>query len=176
MPHGGVRHLLPPAARQDTLASQDALRSVIGVEITSTPVSGNTYELAETIVLRVRFSRPVVVTGTPKLVLAMGRSALYNCPGCTARRTWMDFEYTVQSSDRAENGIDLGPDALVLNGGTITVAGGTTAIRSPDLTEFVPVAGRADHLVDGRVERAPLVSRVTITSAPTAGASVHSSS
>ena len=132
------------------------------VSVTSTPVSGDTYQVGETIVLRVEFSSPVVVTGSPKLVLGFGRAALYRCPGCPARQSWMEFEYTVQSSDAAPDSITLaGSSALVLNGGAIKAAVGS-ADADLSVLNYIP----SSHKVDGSQKTPPKVSRVTFNSAP----------
>ena len=46
--------------------------TVSGVSITSSPASGDTYELAEVIRVRVTFDRAVDVTGRPLLALTIG--------------------------------------------------------------------------------------------------------
>ena len=131
------------------------------VTVTSTPASGDTYELGETIVFRMQFSQPVVVTGSPKLALTIGRAARYSCAGCPGRRSWMDFEYTVQSSDAAATGIGLGENALLLNGGTIRAAVGPSPVVLAVRDSVFP-----SHKVDGSQETPPVVSRVTFRSAP----------
>ena len=137
---------------------------VTKVEVTSTPASGNTYHMGETIVFRAHFSQPVVVTGSPKLVLTIGRAARYRCSGCSDRRSWMEFEYTVQRSDATSKGIGIETPAPVLNGGTIKAA-----VGAADADPLVQDTSYSGHKVDGSQETPPKVSRVTFKSAPSGG-------
>ena len=90
------------------------------------PANGGTYELGETIDVRVDFHRAVTVTGSPKVALTIGtqtRHAAYTS-------SWRDgriltFSYAVQDGDRDADGIVIRNNALALNGGIIKSADGT---------------------------------------------------
>ena len=87
----------------------------------------DTYELGETVEVLVEFDKAVTVTGSPQVALSIGsetRHAAYS-------NSWGDerhahFSYTVQEGDRDEDGVSIPPNALSLNGGTITAPDGTT--------------------------------------------------
>ena len=112
--------------------------TVRAIYFVSSPARGDTYELGETIEVLVEFDRAVTVTGSPQVALIVGtqtRQAAYSA-------SWDDryahFSYAVQEADRDEDGISIAANALVLNGGTITAADGTT---EADLTHgAVPAA------------------------------------
>ncbi len=88
------------------------------VRITSQPARGETYKLGETITARVRFSKPVTVTGTPSLAMTIGantRHADYT-KSIRAQPTvnisqpyayWLEFSYTVQGGDYDADGISI---------------------------------------------------------------------
>ena len=142
-----------------------AAASVDGVSLSSLPESSDTYGLAERIEVRVTFDRAVVVTGTPQLALGIGsatRQADYASGTGTASLT---FGYAVQSADEDTDGISVGPGALGLNGGTIINA--LDGVRPAMLALGAhTISNNALHKVDGRVETAPEVSRVSVTSSP----------
>ena len=90
------------------------------------PANGDTYELGETIDVRVDFHRAVTVTGSPQVALTIGtqtRHAAYTSSWRDGRR--LTFSYAVQDGDRDEDGIVIRNNALALNGGTIISADGT---------------------------------------------------
>ena len=144
-------------------ATAPAVRSVT---IASQPDSGYTYQLSENIRARVRFSRAVAVTGTPRLALKIGsqtRQATYASGTGTES---LEFGYAVQSSDMDADGISIGASALSLNGATITLVGSSTTNANLDLgTYAVPTA--AAHKVDGSLG-VPGVSGVAVA-APDVG-------
>ena len=139
---------------------------VSGVSITSSPVSGDTYELAEEIHVQVTFDRAVDVTGRPQLTLTVGsttRQAGYaGSPGGTT----YGFSYVVRSSDSDSNGVSVGASALALNGGTIKIRGGTTDATLSLGTHAI--ANSANHKVDGSRATAPTVNNVAVR-APESG-------
>ena len=133
---------------------------VSGVSISS-PVSGDTYELAEEIRVQVTFDRAVDVTGRPQLALTVGsttRQAGYSgyVPGGTTYR----FSYVVRSSDSDSDGVSVGASALTLNGGTIKIRGGTTDATLSLGTHAI--ANSVNHKVDGSRVTAPIVNNVVI--------------
>ena len=92
-------------------------------KVVSTPASGDTYELGERIEIRVVFTRPVRVTGSPYLEFQLGSP---DSPG-TARANFaggdgtqdLVFAYTVGSDDRDEDGIAIPAGSIHLNDGVI---------------------------------------------------------
>ena len=132
---------------------------VSGVSITSSPVSGDTYELAERIAVRVTFDRPVVVTGTPQLALTIG-SATRQASYYLGSSRWLFFDYTVQSSDSDADGIAVAANSLTLNGGsTIKHPGGTTN-AALGLGGHA-ISNSSGHKVDGGSETAAAVVEVS---------------
>ena len=135
--------------------------AVSGVSISSTPVSSDTYQLAEVIEVRITFDENVTVSGEPSLALAVGS---------TTRQASLDlletedalvvFKYFVRSSDRDADGISIGSSALSLNGGGISNVDGTTN-ASLDLGSHA-ISNAANHKVDGSMETAATVSGLTI--------------
>ena len=117
-----------------------------------------TYNLGDTISLRVVFDVAVTVTGTPQLALNIGsrmRQADYVSGSGTAT---LVFSYEVVAGDEDTDGIGVPEDALTLNGGTIS-AGGTPANVTLGSASF------SGLLVDGGPV-APTVTGVALTSAP----------
>ena len=140
--------------------------SVSGASITSTPASGDTYGLGERITVQVTFTRPVTVTGSPRLALTIGaatRQASYVSGTGTAS---LVFRYTVASGDADADGISVGASALTLNGGEIDDARDTTAAASLGLGANA-IADDANHKVNG-AQGPPRVQGVALNS-PAAG-------
>ena len=85
-------------------------------DVTSTMANGS-YSAGAVVLVDVTFSRPVTVTGTPKLALNSGGTASYTSGSGT---NTLVFAYTVAAG---QNSVDLdytSSVALTLNGGTIT--------------------------------------------------------
>ena len=125
------------------------------------PTSGDTFELAETISVWVWFTRAVAVTGVPQLALTIGTETRYasfaeaeaamlppiaSGPDYAPRP--LNFRYTVASSDGDEDGISIAASALTLNGGTITIKGGTRNAALV-LESGLTISDSAGHKVDG---------------------------
>ena len=138
--------------------------AVEGISIISSPARGDTYELGETVEVRVDFDGAVKTTGNPQVALTIGartRYAIYNGWG----RDFLFFNYVVQANDRDEDGISIAADALELSGATIKAANGKTSVS---LTH--PETGAdGGSKVDGSLVRAPRVTAVTLISAPARG-------
>ena len=124
-----------------------------GVEVTSTPATGDTYGLGEPIEITVTFDTAVTVDtsgGTPRI-----RSVLNG--GGTPVDGWAEysrgsggtalvFTYTVQAGDMDDDGIWLPANFLQLQGGTISAAADTTVAAT--LTYAQP-GTQSEHKVDG---------------------------
>ncbi len=116
-----------------------------GPAIASSPAIGDAYVREERIIVRVTFSKPVTVTGKPRLGVLIGEQRRWaNYSESTDDGATLVFAYTVQEADRDEDGIRIRKNALRLNGGSIQDAGGNDA----DLT-LPPVSASSDHKVDG---------------------------
>ena len=131
------------------------------------PARGNTYERGETVRVGVHFDKVVKVTGRPQVELTIGAETRY----ATLSTRWGDdryvhFSYVVQAGDRDEDGIGIPANALMLNGGSITAADGTTAA---DLTHAA-VGPERDTKVDGSSDvTPPRVAAIYFDSSPARG-------
>ncbi len=137
-----------------------------GVQITSTPASGDTYQLDETITFTVTFDANVDVDttdGTPYLVINLGnasRQAAYT--GIDATKRILTFSYTVAADDMDEDGLSVPANALALNGGTIKH---TTTGKDAGLSHGLPGASGSfpNHRADGDPD-VPAITSVTLSS------------
>ena len=131
------------------------------------PARGNTYERGETVRVGVHFDKVVKVTGRPQVELTIGAETRY----ATLSTRWgddryVDFSYVVQEGDRDEDGIGIPANALILNGGSITAADGTT---DADLTHAA-VGPERDRKVDGSSDvTPPRVAAIYFDSSPARG-------
>jgi hypothetical protein len=140
--------------------------AVSSVSFSGSPDGGGTYERGEKIEVQVEFDRPVTVTGTPQVALAIGGGTRVAAFSSIRLGVTANFAYTVQESDRDADGIAIAGNALGLNGGTIKAAadGTTDAVLTHDA-----VAADATRKVDGSLVTAPAVTGVTFAgSAPAA--------
>ena len=132
--------------------------AVSGVSITSVPASASNYATDENIDVDVTFSRPVNVTGTPRLALGIGtntrQAQLRAAFGAT-----LSFRYQVTADDVDVDGVSIAAGALTLNGGTITAATGGRAARL-GLGAHV-VSNSASHKVN---DSAPTFGTATVES------------
>ena len=141
------------------------------VVIASRPQSGDTYKAGDAINLRVEFSSPIELTGTPSLAIAVGDNTREASLRGIQRRacgnlSHLAFQYIVRGDDMDADGVGVGTDALVLNGGTIAPADGSPAIL--DLVGAA-IGTNAEHRVDGRTAAVPTVRRAEISSSPADG-------
>ena len=126
-----------------------ALRVFGTPEVISAPVSGDTYELGERIEIRLVFTRPVAVTGSPYFEFDLGspdapRNARANYAGGDGTQDLV-FGYRVQSDDRDDDGIEIPAGSIHLNDGTIQeVESGTQAA-----IEYAASGVQAAHRVRG---------------------------
>ena len=131
------------------------------------PARGNTYERGETVRVGVHFDKVVKVTGRPQVELTIGAETRY----ATLSTRWgddryVDFSYVVQEGDRDEDGISIPANAVILNGGSITAADGTT---DADLTHAA-VGPERDRMVDGSGDvTPPRVAAIYFDSSPARG-------
>ncbi len=129
------------------------------------------YKAGQTIHVRVNFSEPVTVGGSPQLALNTGESAVYASGSGTST---LVFDYTVQPGDTSADLDYTATDALTLNGGTIA----DPAENNATLTLAAPgtagsLGANKDIVVD---TTAPTVSGVTASNADgayTAGQTIH---
>ena len=118
-----------------------------GVAVTSSPASGDTYGLGETIQVTLTFSEAVDVTGMPRLKIDMDPAdwgekwATYESGSGT---TSLTFTHEVVQPNESTQGIAVLADTLELNGGTIK---STTTEADADLAHD-GLAHDANHKVD----------------------------
>ena len=107
------------------LGGDDGPPAVTGVSVVSSPASGDTYLLGETIRVQVAFDRAVAVTGSPGLKIDMDpahwgtKRAAYAGGGGTSSLT---FAHKVVEPNYSTQGIAVLANSLALNGGTIKSA------------------------------------------------------
>ena len=105
-----------------------------GAGLESIPAGADySYSAGDEITALVYFDKAVEVSGVPQLALTIGTATRqasyveYLEDGNVARNARaLYFRYVVQPSDRDDDGIGIGADALSLNGGTITTQGSGT--------------------------------------------------
>ena len=126
------------------------------ISIISSPASGDTYRLGETIEFEVTFSEAVAVRGAPQLALVMRdasddaasefRAGYVRSSGTTK----LVFAHAVAAGDRAAGGIATGAgEPLQLNGATITaVADGLAAVSALTASSYIQTEGSRSK-VDG---------------------------
>ena len=121
----------------------DAIPTITSVFQGTSPRGGDTIGRGEPILVGVRFSEPVDVTGAPQLTIQVGTQTR-QADLHLRRGTALYFEYIVQSSDVDADGYSVPADALSLNGGSIRDADGNDA----DLTHAA-VAADPQYKVNG---------------------------
>ena len=166
----------PPTEPSYALAPQ-ATPTVTGVEVSSSPASGDTYLLGETIRVTLTFSEKVDVTGSPRLRIDMDPAhwgekwASYASGSGTDSLT---FTHTVVEPNYSTQGIAVLGDSLALNGGTIR----SSASQADAALAHIRLGHNADHKVDWqRAAQAPTptttptpsVTGVKVSSAPASG-------
>ena len=141
--------------------------TVGAVRISSSPASGDTYALGETIRVTVAFGEAVEVTGSPRLTIDMDaanwgeKQAAYESGSGTSSLT---FAYTVVEPNESTQGIAVAANSLAASGGTIrSAASGNDAELSHAGLDHDPA-----HKVDWRSGLAS-VTGVSVTSSPASG-------
>ena len=124
----------------------------------------DTYVRGAAITVQARFSRPVTVTGTPRIALRIGGATRYASYARTRTGgTRLDFRYQVQENDVDANGVGVPRDALQLNGGSIRHSVSTSV--GADLRSAA-VPDDPTRKVDGRLTPAPSATTPNIRSTP----------
>ena len=153
--------------------------TITAIAVTSSPVTGDTYDTGEKIEISVTFSAAVDVTGTgtPSLAFNLGNSgssvrtaAPYDRGSGT---TVLVFAYAVQAGDEDDNGIFLYNDGNSDLGGDGVISLSTSMIVAKDTTTAANIAFasggglQASHKVDGTTTTsAATVTSVSLTSTP----------
>ena len=152
--------------------------AVRGVEIISTPVSGDTYTRGEAITLELTFGETVHLTGgpgNPVLLISIGRhtrrQAEYDTGGGSPK---LRFEYIVQADDEDTDGISVGPDALCWldNDGDGELCDVPDQLEdaagNPVSRRIIPIGQQSNHKVDGGLAN-PTATGARILSQPPSG-------
>ena len=162
-------HAISNAGDHKVDGSIDYAPTVTYASLVSRPVVGDTYAVSEEIVVHVRLSEPVTVTGTPQLTLTIGSTTRT----ADLASVWPEhlperlfFAYRVQADDLDRDGIGIAADALSLNGATIVDRGGNGLELG--LGEHA-ISSDSDHKVDGSIDHAPRVRGLAIWSEPRSG-------
>ena len=143
--------------------------AVTAVSFSGAPASGDTYELGETVRVRVAFDKAVTVTGSPRIEVTIGSQTHPAAFSAGSAGQVLTFAYTVQTQDADADGISIAANAIRLAGGTITAAvdPGTAA----NLTHAA-VATDPNRKVAGSRVTAPAVSAIAFAGHP-AGAGTY---
>ena len=180
---------VPPGSQLHTrLATIDfrgsvcAPPTVTSVVVASTPQSGDTYRLYETMLFTVSFSEPVELKPHGRLRLEVGLDDPDGVFGRTVeavfsritrsqyptddtpqirRARHMHFEYKVQLFDRAAYGVSIGANALRLASGAQirNEVGGAARL------DHFAVGPLSDHKVDGSAD-VPMIEHISVVSTP----------
>ena len=160
----GVSCLLAFTTAASCVQVRGAEPAVSSIALISFPAGGSTYELGEEVRVRVEFDKAVTATGSPRVALTIGTETRHATFVGSATRS-LYFYYIVQAADRDESGISIAANALILNGGTIKAADGTT---DADLTHAAVGAKRRSK-VDGSLVAPPKVRDIRFFSSPARG-------
>ena len=148
---------------------------VSSVSFVGSPANGDTYELGETIEVKVEFDRFIKWSGSPQVALTIGGqtalTTLDHGSGKGGGITELYFEYEVQANDFDAGGISIAANAIRLNGGSIRAA--SDASLDADLTHAA-LADDATRRVDGAQTAGPAVTSVRFFSTPANGAAYQS--
>ena len=116
-------------AIQVRVSDDDTNPGFVSITETSSPASGDTYLLGETIQITVRYSKPVFVTGNPYFVVYIGGAGKQAGLASGSGTASLVFEYAVQAADRETTRLSYVSQAIQ-GGGTIKDADGNDAPRS----------------------------------------------
>ncbi len=139
--------------------------AVSAVTISSAPASGQTYQLGESIEVKVAFGRPVAVTGAPRLALTIGtQTRQAGWESATSKADTLVFGYAIRPADVDADGLSIAAGALTLNGGAIADVRPGAAAASLGLGSSA-VTNDASHKVNGGLGP-PGVAGLTVAAAP----------
>ena len=160
-----LRHAAVAAGPGSRVDGSDGTRPAVRhISVVSSPARSDTYEFGETIEVAVEFDKAVTASGSPQVALTVGAETRHATFSSWSSHS-LYFDYTVLAADRDQDGIRIAANALLLNGGTITVAGGTT---DADLRHEAVAADR-EGKVDGSLNSEPSVKRIFLISSPATG-------
>ena len=129
----------------DTVAvTVRAAPTVTAVALTSLPQADATYRRDERIEVGVTFSRPVTVTGVPRIGLEVGSETRQAFFVRNAGPAVLLFSYVVAADDADDNGIAVPVNGLRFAGGTIV-----DGYDAPAFLDHDAVAADPAHMVDG---------------------------
>ena len=156
------------AFAQANLDAMLARPQVTAVRLSTEHRVNDTYGLGEEICIVVEFNEPVIVAGTPTLKLEIGddvRDAAYRYSGQSLHQHYC---YTVSTTDHDSDGVSVPRNAMHLPAPAYirNVAGDDAMLH---LDDFI-VTNDGRHRVDGGLDRAPVVTGLTVASSPTGSA------
>ncbi len=173
-----VRRTLPDVTFPNDQVDGVRPAAVQGVEIISTPASGDTYGRGEAITLDLTFGETVHLTGgpgNPALLLSIGRHTRRQAEYVTgAGSETLRFEYVVQADDEDTDGISVGPDALCWldNDGDGELCDVPDQLEdaagNPVSRRIIPIREQPNHKVDGGLAN-PTATGASILSDPDDG-------
>ena len=137
--------------------------TVTGMEVVSSPESGDTYRDRETILVEVTFSEPVVVgTGTPRMGVWMGRYRKEMTYRGGSGTNKLILGYRIRSDDRDGDGIATYPNMILVHGDLAV----TDSADNDANLDHEPMATQAGHKVAGSASDTtpPTVESVGIAS------------
>ncbi len=105
-----------------------AAPTITGGPILNSPAYGGVYGAGEPIIVQLTFSKPVTVSGQPRLGLVIGDAARWAAYDRSSQDgATLQFAYAVQAGDRDDDGLSVTANSLELNGGSVTGANGVAA-------------------------------------------------
>ena len=132
------------SAADTVMVTVRAAPTVTAVALTSLPRADATYRRDERIEVGVTFSRPVTVTGVPRIGLEVGSETRQAFFVSNAGPAVLLFSYVVAADDTDDDGIAVPANGLRLAGGTIV-----DGYDAPAFLDHDAVAADAAHMVDG---------------------------
>ena len=161
-----VRDLDPVSARDSRIRVDGIAAVAVMVDIITKPRASSGFSVGEEIKVEVRFDEPVYVTetgGELELILSIGEHSRRASYVAGSGRDKLEFVYVVQSGDFDDDGITIGPNALV--GGLIEDGAGNDSGETQ--RRLPPKGPDGDYRVDGGGGGAiPAVESVEIGSRP----------
>ncbi|HVR87555.1 MAG TPA: CRTAC1 family protein, partial [Planctomycetota bacterium] len=170
-PSGTVVNLLGKSAAQILTVLEPATPVVTSVNSTA---ADGTYGVGSVIPITVKFSVPVIVTGTPTLTLGtVATNAVVSYSSGSGTKI-LTFLYTVAASDFSSHLDEASATALALNGGTIKHSSGNDAILTlPAPGAPGSLGANRNIVVDGTFPGVASVSSVEPDGTYLAGAVLH---